>query len=59
MSLNDELKSIHTKLDTIIENQHKYQLETNKKVNRNTLVINCVLWVAGILFTLILSSTLF
>jgi tetrahydromethanopterin S-methyltransferase subunit G len=43
--INERLDKIDKKLDEVIDNQHKLELKLTKRVDRNTLIINAMLWV--------------
>ncbi len=47
---NDRLDKIDTKLDKVLANQNSMELKLTRRVDRNTLILNTILWVSGVLF---------
>jgi len=47
--LNERLDNIDKKLDTVINNQHTFELKLTKRVDRNYLVCSGLLWFTGII----------
>jgi hypothetical protein len=44
--IEKRLVDIENKIDKVIENQHKLELKLTKRVDRNTLIINAMIWIA-------------
>jgi tetrahydromethanopterin S-methyltransferase subunit G len=49
--ITERFDKIDKKLDTVIDNQHKMELKFTRKVGRNSLIINGMLWGMGLLAT--------
>lgn len=45
MDTQKQFDKVYTKLDKIIETQHNIELKLTKKVDRNTFILNAMLWV--------------
>lgn len=45
MDTQEQFNKVYKKLDKIISNQHKIELKLTKKVDRNTFILNAMLWV--------------
>lgn len=50
-STNDRLERMETKLDLIKDSQSRLELSLTKKVVRNSLILNGMLWLLALLTT--------
>lgn len=48
--ISERLDKMDEKLDILIKGQHTLELKLTKRVDRNTLLVNCILRVALVLF---------